>query len=75
MRKYNMSIEELAKLHGLKSYDIALPQEFVTDMSILGYDVRGQVVWCYDNNSTFGEPYALTNQYKSILEYALKAVS
>ncbi len=71
--------DNLARAAGLRTYDTALPQEWL-DGQCDGRAVRGTrrwlelyeqlrlgVVWCYDPPHTFGEPIALTDNARAIL--------
>jgi len=42
------------------TFDTALPQPWVNEMADLDMDVRGNVVWGYPENSTFGFPLPVT---------------
>ena len=53
------TINERAKLMGLKSYDCAIPQTWADEF----YDVTGMwprgIVWSYDDAKNFGRPVAV----------------
>jgi len=71
-----MGKNELAKAAGLKVYDCALPQHWLSDtagnISCRLYIDRQKiydilllgVVWSYDDNQIFGAPVALTPEAK-----------
>ena len=55
-----LTVSALADQQGLSNFDCALPQPFVNECTKKGFDPRGQVVWSYDSNGVFGEPFPLT---------------
>ena len=66
-----ISKDEAAKLLRLKTYDTALPQGWVDRITAWGYDPRSTVVWCYDQNVSFGLPVGLTTEaHKKLEEFA-----
>lgn len=65
--KSNYNIDELAFMAGLKSYDTALPQDWVDGVVEHMAKITGNVVfwpsgfvWSYDDSSFGGEPIPLT---------------
>lgn len=48
--------QDLAESMGLKSFDTALPQDWVDEAFDLGLDPRPSVVWSYDHHMVFGQP-------------------
>ena len=75
--------DEAAKLLGLKSFDTALPQnwldetclqvaaKFMSDKAEVPDDIYwtilGGTVWCYDEGSIFGYPVVLTEKAHTYL--------
>ena len=57
----NMTVGEAAQALGLRTYDTALPQDWVDDVKrVTGTYPAGMFVWCYDHARSFGEPFPLT---------------
>ena len=66
----NEDFEKAIQRLGLRSYDTALPQEWVDDVkSVTGEYVgaRGLFVWSYDGAGIFGKPVALNEAAEAIL--------
>jgi len=62
------TVDEAAKLHGLRVYDTALPQPWVDDVyDRTGVYPVGKVVWCYDEAKTFGAAFPLTREGAAML--------
>lgn len=63
-----VSVDDLAKAKGLKSYDTAIPQEWWDRFHAkTGEAPNGIIVWGYDNASVFGKPVALTDRGEYLL--------
>jgi hypothetical protein len=63
-----MNTQEAAEKLGLRSFDTALPQDWVdafTDNT--GVYPVGRFVWCYDVASIFGAPVALDEEARELL--------
>ena len=74
--------DDLCKLYGFKSYDVALPQEWLNDMSrSLAFDTVGEMtsaeaydmlltstVWSYDDSGIFGAPFYLTKEMQDLMD-------
>ena len=62
------TVGERAKELGLKSYDTALPQEWVDDVyRETGVYPAGMFVWCYDDARVWGAPVPLTEESVELL--------
>jgi hypothetical protein len=61
-----MTIDEAAASRGILTYDTALPEAFIAEISALAGDPRRQIVWCYDND-LFGSPAAITAEGERLL--------
>ena len=60
--------EELARrLYPTITFDCALPQDWVNEMSSKGFDPRPCVVWGYPPHSIFGLPLPLTAEAEKSL--------
>lgn len=65
--------DDMAKAAGLKTYDPALPQDWVdmvckvTSKTMLDI-VSAGFVWLYDDSPMFGEPYPLTVEAQKIMK-------
>jgi hypothetical protein len=75
-REEAMTIDELAKAAGLRSYDPTKPQPWLNATAsaarVLGFAdayeiLRTGTVWCYDDTSAFGKPVALTDEARLVL--------
>ena len=60
----NVTKGEAAQFLGLKDYDVALPQDWISHLEKQANDRDGillsSIVWSYDKGSIFGFPYPLT---------------
>lgn len=55
------NLDQLAAAKGLRTYDTALPQEWVDRFAAdTGFSPVGHFVWSYDEAVMFGAPVALT---------------
>jgi hypothetical protein len=62
------SIDQAAARLGLRSYDTALPQEWVNDFTArTGTSPAGRFVWSYDGSLMFGAPVALDDEARKLL--------
>jgi len=62
-------IDAIAQRMGLKTYDTALPQEWVHEVEArTGVYPVGMFVWSYDKAVMFGEPVALTPDAQKLLD-------
>jgi hypothetical protein len=64
------TVDEAAKRLGLRSYDTALPQEWVDDFKAktgVYPAASGLFVWCYDGAGIFGRPVALSERAEVLL--------
>jgi hypothetical protein len=61
-----MTIDEAAASRGIVTYDTALPEAFIAEISALAGDPRRQMVWCYDTD-VFGAPAAITPEGDTLL--------
>jgi len=65
----DMTGEELAKAHDLKTFDFAVPISWMTPASKLAdCNLSGHVVWNYPSGSMFGEPFGLTDIGRNAIE-------
>ena len=56
-----LTVKEVAVGLGMNNFDIALPLEWTKPFEkMTGANPYGHFVWCYDMNSTWGEPMAVT---------------
>ena len=63
-----ISVDEAAQALGLRSYDTALPQDWVNDFTkVTGVNPYGRFVWSYDGAGIFGTPVALDEEAKKLL--------
>lgn len=64
-----LTVYDLAREYGLKAFDTALPQGWLDDVTEkTGFDIRGHVVWSYDESTVFGAPFALTREGRVALD-------
>src|SRR5215203_127514 len=61
-----MTIDEAAASRGILTYDTALPEAFIAEISALAGDPRRHIVWCYDHD-LFGAPAAITAEGDRLL--------
>lgn len=64
--------EEAAKMIGLKTYDTALPQQWldkvVKESGVSYDDILSNIVWSYDDAHIFGSPCPLTVKGCAVLQ-------
>ena len=65
-----MNRDELAKAAGLRTFDTALPQDWVDRVFLLTgqWPQDTDIVWCYDGAGVFGSPHALTEEARALLD-------
>ena len=57
----------IARVDPQVAYDIALPQDWVNHITILGFDPLGQVVRAYPHGYIYGMPMPLTEEARKAL--------
>lgn len=61
--EHGYSVRHIAEsILELKTYDTALPQEWVNQCADRGFDPRGRFVMCYDEEGAFGRLVPLTRE-------------
>lgn len=70
-----VTVGQLAQAVGLRTFDTALPQDWVDDVKrVTGeYAPYAGIVWCYDEARTWGRPVAMTIRGRLILERYARA--
>ena len=65
----DLSTDQLAKLHGLTTFDTAIPLAwFKRACELVSENINGHVVWDYTNDR-FGKPYGLTELGRNAIMY------